>query len=55
LDAGKDGVELVPHSAAGHEGAPAPNDVDVPDADGGAERAVFSPGKLPDLGFSVVH
>ena len=49
FDAGKDGAELVPHSAAGDNGPPPAKDVDVPG--GGAERVgVFSPGKIVDPG-----
>jgi hypothetical protein len=50
--ASKGGVEPVPHSAAANNDAPTLNDVDVPDANGGAGRAAgsgdISPGK--DLG-----
>jgi hypothetical protein len=49
FDARKGGAELVPHSAAGNDGAPSPKDVAVPGADGGAERAGdFSQGKILD-------
>ena len=50
FDACKGGAELVPHSAAGDDGAPSPKDVDVPGADGGADPAVgdFSQGKILD-------
>ena len=56
FDAGKEGADLVPYSAAGDGAAPSPNDIDVPHADGNAERAGdFSPGKDPDLGSLVVY
>lgn len=49
MDGDKGGVKSVPHGVEQENGAPSPNDVDVPAVDGGAGRPIktsdLSPGK----------